>query len=510
MKTTIIILLFSVIATIQVGAQNSPTDDREIQVEKKYNNEIYEVEPIFDFASISTAPRRAITFTRDSLVGIAPYTPAVNISIRPVAYKNSPQERLHKGFVKLDKGTTNLYHGQGGYVYTAANYFNIKADASYDQWQDNNIRDQNIKEINGSLGMTYYLTNAIKADLQLGYNKNQYGLYGGQVEPTEATDAKHSYNNYSVQLGLNSFRSAPAKWNYGLTLGVDKWNDNNSDETENNFTINGKASFNPSKFTTITLAPNLIISQSEIAGNATVIGSSLGVSFNTARAYITLGANAARVDGQLELWPEANLNWDINANHQLQITSAQTTTALGAAYISKINPYRNTSAFDRDVPLRPDYKAVQISKNVTAQHQLNLNESTTVALKSGFSIVNNDLNLDNKLNTNIGVAYQHFINESTTLLHRPKLLVSTGISYHPIEKLSLGLSGLFNSPQSFEAESITDSGWKANVSFEAKYDVLDRISIYLNADNIANNRYQVWNGYNSFGRNLSGGILVKF
>jgi len=266
MKTTIIILLFSVIATIQVGAQNSPTDDREIQVEKKYNNEIYEVEPIFDFASISTAPRRAITFTRDSLVGIAPYTPAVNISIRPVAYKNSPQERLHKGFVKLDKGTTNLYHGQGGYVYTAANYFNIKADASYDQWQDNNIRDQNIKEINGSLGMTYYLTNAIKADLQLGYNKNQYGLYGGQVEPTEATDAKHSYNNYSVQLGLNSFRSAPAKWNYGLTLGVDKWNDNNSDETENNFTINGKASFNPSKFTTITLAPNLIISQSEIAG----------------------------------------------------------------------------------------------------------------------------------------------------------------------------------------------------------------------------------------------------
>jgi len=275
--------------------------------------------------------------------------------------------------------------------------------------------------------------------------------------------------------------------------------------------------------------------------NATVIGSSLGVSFNTARAYITLGANAARVDGQLELWPEANLNWDINANHQLQITSAQTTTALGAAYISKINPYRNTSAFDRDVPLRPDYKAVQISKNVTAQYQLNLNESTTVALKSGFSIVNNDLNfaviaddantfgldlvdynnisteltaskslLDNKLNTNIGVAYQHFINESTTLLHRPKLLVSTGINYHPIEKLSLGLSGLFNSPQSFEAESITDSGWKANVSFEAKYDVLDRISIYLNADNIANNRYQVWNGYNSFGRNLSGGILVKF
>ena len=114
MKTTISILL-TIFLISSVTSQDSGLEQRELLVEKEYSNEIYETNPIFDFASI-IAPKSKPKVFDDSLSRINLHTPDIDILVRPIGYETAAQTTNPAGFVKLDKGFLNPLHGQAGYT----------------------------------------------------------------------------------------------------------------------------------------------------------------------------------------------------------------------------------------------------------------------------------------------------------------------------------------------------------------------------------------------------------
>jgi hypothetical protein len=54
----------------------------------------------------------------------------------------------------------------------------------------------------------------------------------------------------------------------------------------------------------------------------------------------------------------------------------------------------------------------------------------------------------------------------------------------------------------------TKSGWDLNAG--ASYDIGKNFNLWINTNNIFNTRYQRWYGYNTYGFNVVGGVMVKF
>ncbi|MCY1375462.1 hypothetical protein D9M69_628780 [compost metagenome] len=49
-----------------------------------------------------------------------------------------------------------------------------------------------------------------------------------------------------------------------------------------------------------------------------------------------------------------------------------------------------------------------------------------------------------------------------------------------------------------------------DINAMASYDVIPRLTLFLQADNILNQKYQLWNQYPVYGINILGGIRFKF
>lgn len=96
--------------------------------------------------------------------------------------------------------------------------------------------------------------------------------------------------------------------------------------------------------------------------------------------------------------------------------------------------------------------------------------------------------------------------------HRPGVKFTGDISAKPIDKLTINayisfideLYALDNNDRSFKLNSILDIG------AGAEYEVIERLNVFIQANNLLNNSYQRWYGYDAFGMNIFGGIRFKF
>lgn len=96
--------------------------------------------------------------------------------------------------------------------------------------------------------------------------------------------------------------------------------------------------------------------------------------------------------------------------------------------------------------------------------------------------------------------------------HTPAVRFTGAIDAHPIKKLTINayitftdeLYALDNMDRAIKLNSILDIG------AGAEYAIIDRLNVFLTANNLLNKKYQRWYGYDAFGTNILGGIRFKF
>jgi len=543
MKNIISFLILVSINYSSLLSQSEVNKDRELQVEKNYNNEIYAVHPVFDFASISAPKASEVNIGLDSMAGAPTFAPDIDVIVKPVAYKTPLTKAGHKGMIKFDKGTLNPWHAQGGYVYSAENYFTIHASGDYNKWQHTDIADQNIAKASGNLGATYYLTSSLKTSIDLNYTNFKYGLYAHQEAIDEPLLNSNHFQTMGVQLGIQTFKTKPAKWNAGLTVSADKWNDVANENTENNLGVDTYVKFNASNKLTLKTTPTYNLSQSDVYKNAFFFSNDFQGLLDYKTANLAIGISTAYLSDAWSLWPSTQLNLILTDTDKLKLSSAQNVIINSAQRVSNYNPYAelNTLAtLNSDNELVKDF---YIDKNASLSYISKRFTDWTINLGASYHLIEGDQNfhltddaqvftidrvnynllqfelggqyqlLEDAVQVGINVEYNKYSNESTDLLHRPTWKVNPSIQTQFLnKKLELSLTSRINSPQvlAIENAETIESSWRTNISFEAKYKLLKRLNIYLNADNIIDDKYQVWNGYNNFGRNLSAGLLLKF
>ncbi len=109
--------------------------------------------------------------------------------------------------------------------------------------------------------------------------------------------------------------------------------------------------------------------------------------------------------------------------------------------------------------------------------------------------------------------WMNFYNKTyAQLWHRPGVRFTGDIQAQPTKKLNINayisfideLYALDNNNRTLKLSSILDIGACA------EYEVIDRVNVFIRANNLLNSKYQRWYGYDAFGMNILGGARLKF
>lgn len=531
---TIYTTLTLLLSLITLSAQSS-LEKREILVEKTYSDEIYQVEPIFDYASIRIPDKVSALDIDNQLIPISPFTPDLDVTIRPLAYNHDVQNKLKRGFLKLDRGTLNPLFAHGGYTYSAPNYFNISAHGGYDYREESPTPNKLIRDIEGNLDIDYYLNKELKTTLSVGYNRSSYGLY---ANPLLELDSQLGYDDIEVSLGLESIRTTPDHWNYRGHVQLDTWNSRTSETKERTVSTLGELSYMINNTWDISLSPEVRWTQSEVLGDNTSLHGSLNLSFDQSRFYANTGIRLDHYNGATRLWPDLDLRWKTQDGVDIYIRSEASTDLWGGRYITEINPY---SSFQN---LESDNRTLVYTRSLQSKVDAKLPNQFDLVFSASFADTKDDLNfvrsdeeralfeieevdyqklsitadvtrplMSGHIIPGLLIRYDRYDVKSGRLYNRPTFLVKPHIDSKLLsDKLSIGIEGLFHNAVVYQETLDTEitSGWRTQLSAQISYQLLDILSIQLDADNILADDFELWQGYDVFGRNLSAGVLFKF
>ncbi|MCB0699948.1 MAG: hypothetical protein H6551_08350 [Chitinophagales bacterium] len=96
--------------------------------------------------------------------------------------------------------------------------------------------------------------------------------------------------------------------------------------------------------------------------------------------------------------------------------------------------------------------------------------------------------------------------------HRPGVRFTGDILAQPTKKLTI--TGYVSFIDELYALEVNNRTFKLNALLDigagAEYEVIKRVNLFVQANNLLNNDYQRWYGYNAYGMNIFGGARLKF
>ena len=95
---------------------------------------------------------------------------------------------------------------------------------------------------------------------------------------------------------------------------------------------------------------------------------------------------------------------------------------------------------------------------------------------------------------------------------QPAMQLAFGLDWKPIKKLNLGLGFEYWDGMHYLDANNNARDLEGFVDFNAHadYQIVPRLNVFLEGNNLFNNRYQRWNQYSTYGINFIGGVRFKF
>ncbi len=96
--------------------------------------------------------------------------------------------------------------------------------------------------------------------------------------------------------------------------------------------------------------------------------------------------------------------------------------------------------------------------------------------------------------------------------HEPMLRLGGNLYFHPLEQLHINVNadfwdGIYSLERNGESHKLPGF---LDLSAGAEYNIIPRLSVFLQLNNILGTQYQRWNQYQSYGFNIIGGLRFKF
>lgn len=530
MKTIYTILLCAVMIQVNIAQDIS---DENISVRKNFVSDDFKAQPLTNlFASSVSRTSDPLTVSQDSLLNFA--TPSIDISaeIEPLAYQQPKIDEGSYGHIMATTGTLNPLALQGALYHKVDNYFSVQALAMYDNWNDPSVTNKQLKNIDGTLNTSYYVTDHSEFNLSLSGRSSNQGAFS-DLNRSESQDTAQT-REFSVTMDYHTFHEDHLSFDYGLKVSYNTTRSNLIDESESLWIISPHISKGLSQEVRIVASSKNHLPTSFGASSDVLSNNNVGFIWNKQQMTLKVGGTYNRFSDRNSLYPAVKANFYFSQENSLSISVTELIDYQGLRNTTRVNPFLN-STFEQPFATRIREHAIALRNSVTDR----IDVSAQLSRNFYFDDINWELSDDNRRFFNIDrIDYEAWeaklkfaieahqlvdiktsftksiYNSDTVLLNRPEHKLDLKATFHTNDrKFEASLSGNFSDRQVSDVLATgiaVNTDYRYDLGVSINYRPLDLLTIQLNGTNLLNNEFEVLRGYDTFSRNLSASILLKF
>ena len=531
MKTIYTLLLCSVLL-IQVSTAQDISDEK-ISVRKNFVSDDINAQPLTSlFSSSVSNPSGQLTVSQDSLMSFAAPSVEISADIEPLAYQQPKIDEGSYGHLMATVGTLNPLALQGALYHKVDNYFSVQAIAAYDNWNDQSITNKQFKNFDGTLNTSYYVTDHSEFNLSLGGRSSNQGAFS-DLNRSESQDTSRT-RDFSVTMDYHTFHGDQLSFDYGVNVSYNTSRSNLIDTSESLWIISPQLSKGLSQEVKIVASSKNYLPTSFGTTTDVVSNNNVGFIWNKQRFTLNAGGTFNRSTDRNSLYPAVKANVYFSQENTLSFSVQERIDYQGLRNTTTVNPFLNNS-FEQPFATRIREHSIALRNNVTDR----VSVSAQLSRNYYFDDINWELSDDNrrffdidridydawvaKLNFTVEAHTLLDINTSFTksiynsdvvLLYRPEHKLNLNVTFHTVDrKFEASLSGNFSDRQITDVLATgieVTSDYRYDLGIHINYRPLDLLTIQLNGTNLLNNEFEVLRGYDTFSRNLSASILLKF
>ncbi len=562
-----IIILIALTTTISVFAQPKKNNGGDIGTqtqtsEKDFDVTLNETERIKGELSLpaldtSVKAQSYNLSTRNFKVAYAPP------KIRPIGMgsdkKNKGDDKAKNGYVKVGYGVPHSPYGEAGYAYNSKD-FDASIALKHHSMNNKNVKFQQFNETGGKLNVGYHLNKDYAVGGHVGYNQRGIWAYGAldSITSKNAMDGNLRTNyklfdvgfsvyntskndmdlTYSASLDFSSLRTnfASKEFNTDLKLQATKWF-----ADKHPLALALRSDFNKFDFL------NRSSSKKESLNNLYVMPS---FTFHADAFSLKAGLNLVGTNDEWKPLPDLEATVRVLGDRlaifggwkgDIQKNTYHTLTNYNPYLLSSIQSdfnfgkrMQNTTFQDFFGGVKGHWGAVNYnvqggykpSKNLAFFIQ-NTNFNYNSSINNGrFDVIYGDADityLKGSIGAKInafeigGTVSQNIYKMKTATIQKPWHLPSTEINgtvaYRLLqEKLKLKSQVFFQNgvPYLKSTGAVGNLGTLVDLNVGGEYNINSNFGLFLNLNNLLNQKRERWYNYPSYGLNVLGGLVARF
>ncbi len=490
------------------------------------------------------------TATRRQNYSINEYTLNVEYlppKIRPLAMRRDALADSYRGFVKAGAGFPTSFFFDGSYnVVTEDNLdFGISA-FHHSANNDRQIENQSFSYTTAKADGTYYFEPGFAVNGNLGYTIDNVFFYGYNDINDDLDTTLYAFDGEQVKQSFSTFTAGGSIFNgertvadFNYDAGFDFYfmeDDYGSRETGLVVNLTGTKWFGDAHPLTVNLITDFTFFRDTSTQNLHNFYLNPNYTYHGKNFTAKVGANVASHDDEYFFYPDVELSAQfadnligafVGAEGSLQKNNFQNLTDYNPFIKSRIN-VRNSSYYHlyggvkgvfqgityrgqvgyktvddlalfnlgNDLDSIPRFDVLYDTVNIVA-----ISATVSAPLFEGFELT--------------GTLTQNIYSPSTQdkAWHLPATTLNVGATYTTLEN-QLTLKGelfLENGVPYLDAEGQAQNlNALLDISVGAEYDVSEKFGLFLQVNNLANNKRQRWRRYPIYGINALAGISAKF
>ncbi len=459
--------------------------------------------------------------------------------IRPLAVKRKKNEELYKSYLELGYGTLNSPYLLGAYE-SGFEQGGLGIGVNHYSAKEGDVNHQRLSQTDANIKGNYIVQDQfnIFGGIDLGFDKRYYNLdYVDSMELLPDSTDLREINQFGIHAGIENSEETQLGIDYRIVLSYRNAQDKmdtkqNLFNTEFSFVkfLNDK---NPIGIDfgnyLSTYKPVEFESQDVNAFYANPY-----FKFGFSQFGFRVGADVLSKNNNARVFPDVDLIVNLKNNELILFAETE-------AYYTPIDFIQNV---DNNPFLSQNFEAgFQDIFEVIAGVRGNFN-GINYSVKGGYQQIDNlpqyfnnpaDRNkflIDYDTATNVFVSldldYQvqkdlilfanfekqfYDLENNEQILHTPEFRLDLGGKYWTLDrKLLLGIKAFFENGLYYRDQMGMDQQMDAlmDISFDGKYLFTDHVGVFLQLNNITDNKRERWRHYPTFGFNALGGVMIRF
>jgi hypothetical protein len=467
--------------------------------------------------------------------------------LRPLGVKAAPKESDYDGFLKLGAGVPNTLWGEGGYYFKAKEKFDGKIWLRHHRLSaDNAVENQMFQKTQGLVSGNIFLPNNLATQVDVGYTYDRIHFYGYDHDSLEFSPGKTRQDYKILDLGARLYNSArnDADLNFSVAPKFYLLNDFYSNK-ESNFELGLSATkwFNEKHALRVNIRPDITNFEDTVEQKLNNIYLQPSFTLHFDFLQFKIGGNFVNNRDVFSIFPDAELT--------LRVWGDGIQAFVGANGDLRKNTYRSLLTYNPFIQIRGSelkntrwanyYGGVKGNFGwLEYNGQVGYSKASDLALHqtrfepdgiTRFGIVYDTVKIFNIQGTikfspiknlTISGTYSQsvFDNETTetaaderAVWGLPEIEGNFGAVYTLAEgkanvKASLHMADRIAFLN--EDNALVKSKALVDLSLGGSYYFTKNIGVFLDINNLLNNRRERWYRYPTIGTNFMGGFVARF